>query len=180
METIPLRVLFVCPANISRSPYAERRAKEMLGESPIRVASAGIPGYPGRGMDPEMAAQLRLRGGDPEGHVSRSLTGAILEDADLVLTFEFAQKMRILDSWPRQAPKVLGLNQFVEVVGRMYRPGTGPRLVKQAHAASRPDSMAFDIGDPYKRGRSAARVAADEIDAVLAKIVPALTGETTN
>lgn len=177
METLGLDVLFVCTANISRSPYAERRALQMLGESPVTVASAGIPGYPGRPMDPEMAAQLRARGADSDGHVSRSVTGVLIDEADLVLTFEFAQKMRILDAWPHHAPKVLGLMQFAEVVGRLYRSGTGPRLVKQAYAASKPDSMTWDIGDPYKRGRAAARRAADEIDAVLSRVVPALTRE---
>lgn len=35
----PLRVLFVCTANIARSPYAERRARQLLGDVPIAVAS---------------------------------------------------------------------------------------------------------------------------------------------
>lgn len=61
----PLRVLFVCTANIARSPYGERRVVQLSHGETLSVASAGIPGYPGRGMDQEMAAQLRTRGGEP-------------------------------------------------------------------------------------------------------------------
>jgi len=177
--TAPLRVLFVCTANISRSPYAERRARQVLAGAPVTVASAGVPGYPGRGMDPEMAAQLRLRGAEPNGHISRSVTREILAESDLVLTFEFAQRMRLLDAWPEFAPRILGLSQFADVCGRLFEPGTGPLLVTQARTAARPDSMTWDVGDPYRQGADVARACADEIDDVLRRILPVLTGDPT-
>ncbi|MCA0290277.1 MAG: hypothetical protein LCH82_01215 [Actinobacteria bacterium] len=47
-------VLFVCTANISRSPYAELVARARYGGRGIRFASAGVPGTVGRSLDPEM------------------------------------------------------------------------------------------------------------------------------
>ena len=177
----PLRLLFVCTANISRSPFAERRAAHLLKNAGldghgITVASAGIPGHPGRDMDPEMAKQLRARGGEPDGHVSRSLTTDMLALADLVITFELAQRLRILESHPGWTHKLFGLNQLVDALERTPPTSTGVRLVDDAHRASAPDSMTWDVPDPYGRGRAAARKAADEIDETLAVIVRATTG----
>ena len=175
----PLSVLFVCTANIARSPYGERRTAQLLagthGEQ-LNVASAGTPGYPGRGMDVEMAAQLRSRGGDASGHVSRSLTHQLLVESDLVLTFEFAQRLRIIDEWPDQAVKVFGLRQFADALGRIRSPASGLELLDQAYAERPPDGMNLDVVDPHRRGAPAARACADQIDAVLSVIVPALGG----
>ena len=127
-------------------------------------------------MDVEMAAQLRSRGAEPNGHVSRSLTHQLLVESDLVLTFEFAQRLRIIDEWPDQALKVFGLRQFADALGRVRSPAAGLELLDQAYAVRPADGMNLDVVDPHRRGAIAARACADQIDAVLAVIVPALTG----
>ncbi|GAA6527070.1 low molecular weight phosphatase family protein [Intrasporangium sp. DVR] len=178
--TATLSVVFVCTANIARSPYAERRATQLLAGLPeprrVVVSSAGMPGYPGRPMDDQMAAQLRMRGLDPDGHVSRSLSAELVEEADLMLTFDFAVRMRIFDAWPQHSAKVLGLHQFADAVGRLPRDTPRRDLVALAHRLSSPDSMTWDVSDPHRRGAKAARRCADEIDAALGRIVPALAG----
>lgn len=178
-EEESLRVLFVCTANISRSPYAERRSAQMLAGlngDPVELGSAGIPGVVGRGMDPEMAAQLRARGAEPNGHVSRALTLDLLETTSLVLTFEFAHRVRITEFWPEHAIKVFGLHQFADALTRVPSRARGLELLDQAYGARRPDGLQADVADPYRRGATAARVCADEIDAALSVIVPALAG----
>lgn len=177
-----LNLLFVCTANISRSAYAERRAAALLSGHPrIRVASAGIPGYPGRPMDEQMAAILREQGVNPGCHVSRSLDADALARADLVLTFEFAQHMRILDAWPERSAAVFGLNTFADAAGGIAaddNPTSGStpaELIAAVSSKARPDSMTSDIADPYRRGRRAAARAASEIDAALVKLLPWLT-----
>lgn len=175
----PLRLLFVCTANISRSPYAERRAAQLLrslgvaGDT-VMVESAGIPGYPGRVMDGPMAAQLRRRGGDPTGHLSRSLTSHMLAMADAVVTFEFAQRLRIHESYPGWEHKLFGLHQLVDAVDRMQVGSTGSLPVHALQRASGPDSMSWDVADPHGRRGSAAQKAAGEIDGALSVMIPAL------
>lgn len=175
----PLNVLFVCTANIARSPYAERRAAhlvESVSDGDTEIASAGVPGFPGRDMDRFMAAELERRGGEWTGHVSRSLTRDTLADASLVVTFEFAHRVRIADAWPDQEIKVFGLHQLAEGISRFSLPRRGLALLDGVYETTAPDGMHLDVLDPHGRGRAAARRCADEIDAALAVIVPALSG----
>ena len=156
----------------------------LVGNPAIQVASAGVPGYPGRLMDTEMAAILREQGGSAEGHLSRSLTWELTATADLVLTFAFAQQMRVLDAFPDQEGKVLGLLQFADALERLgeasrpSHPGghaRGPsRLVVEAALAAKPNSTTWDIAYPYGRGRQAARACAQQIDEVLQRVLPLL------
>lgn len=175
----PLRILYVCTANIARSPFAERLAAQRLTGFPtIEVGSAGIPGYPGRPMDADMAEVLHEEYGvSAVDHISRTLTWEMVALSDIVLTFEFGQHMLILDAWPDHAGKVLGFHQFADVAGRLYKPGTGPNLIAQAVAAAKPNGMTLDVSDPYRRGMAASRACAAEIDAVLDRILPVITGQ---
>lgn len=66
------RILFVCTANICRSPMAEHLLRGSLaalldtgGAFRFEVSSAGIRGWDGEPMDPAAAAELRRLGGDP-------------------------------------------------------------------------------------------------------------------
>lgn len=167
--------LFVCTANISRSPYAERRASRLAPSAGIRWASAGIPGLAGHAMDPMMAEQLAARGGSGLGHTSRELTAELVSGADLILTAAFAHELAIEAAWPTVgAGKIVTLGRFAAAV-RGSAPGADlPDLL--AAASALPGGMAWDVADPYGRGARVARRCAEEIDAHLAAIVPALTG----
>ena len=87
IENQPLSVLFVCTANICRSPYMELLARHLAPtETGLRFSSAGTMGMREEPMDPTMAAQLVLRGASAEGFRSRRATGTLVEQADVVLT----------------------------------------------------------------------------------------------
>jgi protein-tyrosine phosphatase len=159
-------ILFVCTANVSRSPYAQIRFAEIFGGE-LDVASAGVPGTDGRAMDPAMEAELPFEDEDALTHRSRSLTGEILARAHLVLTMEFAHHMRILDSWPHATGRVFGLGQFVDGLGRVAPTGSSHERIAQVGRAVAPNSMVWDIADPYRRGSQAARTCARDLDALI-------------
>ena len=185
-----LQVLFVCTANIARSPYAERRLVQLLGNgSPVSVASAGIPGYADRAMDLEMRSRLEERGGSADGHVSRELDAQIADAADLILVMQFSHHMAILDEFVGVRRKVFGLNQFADAAeryeesfsaaARAVAPETVQGRVDEVAQLAVRNSMTFDVADPYRRGTKASQVCAEEIDAALFRIVPVLTGSPT-
>ncbi|MFW5471860.1 low molecular weight phosphatase family protein [Knoellia sp. CPCC 206450] len=175
-----LRVLFVCTANISRSPYAERRARQLAEESstpsPLDLSSAGVPGFPGNAMDPAMAHELEARGADGRGHLSRAVSGEILAAADVVLALELAHRLRITERWPEHAPKVFGLRQLADALTRSTADDGGLAALDAALAVAGPDSLGWDVTDPFGQGSAAARRCAAEIDEALDVIVPRLAG----
>lgn len=170
-------MLFVCTANISRSPYAERRAQQLSkGPRASQFSSAGVPGAPWQAMDPAMALELNDRGGSSIGHVSRALSRDILEGVDVVITVEFAHRMRILERWPEHALKVFGLKQLAKAGGQVPAGIHGLAGLDAALRVAPPDNLSFDLADPYKRGAKAAAACANEIDRCLELILPLLGG----
>lgn len=170
-----MRWVFVCTANIARSPYAERRLAHLLGEGAlVEVSSAGIPGYAGRAMDEPMLAQLAARGGIGDDHVSRVLSDEILKEADLVLTMGFSHHMAILERSPSAVDKVRGLGQMARTVAKLDLSDAHTveeRVAVALHVSGR-NSMAWDVQDPHRRGRRAAKKAADELDKHLTALLP--------
>ena len=169
MTTERLRLLFVCTANVSRSPYAHHRALQLFGEH-LDVQSAGIPGTEGWRMDPSMEARLPHVDRTVLEHRSRRLTSEVLAGSDVVLTMEFEHHMRILEYWPDAGNRVFGLRQFVAGLSAVQAgESTEERLARAPHRVA-PNSIALNIADPYRRGRLAARRCADELDDLVLRL----------
>lgn len=173
----PLEVLFVCTANICRSPFMELTARLAAGEvgAAVRFASAGTHGFVDHAMDDLMGAELAARGGDPTSFRSRPLSRAMVEQADLVLTAEASHRQLILEEQPAALRKVVTLGQAAATVAELD-PALDPADVVAEIGRRRgaPDA-AYDVDDPYRRGPEAAAVAADRIEALVRTVVAALT-----
>ena len=65
-------ILFVCTGNICRSPYAERRLRQLLPEAGIEIASAGTGAVVGSDIETETRDALRRKGADVTGFRARS------------------------------------------------------------------------------------------------------------
>jgi protein-tyrosine-phosphatase len=172
----PLRVLFVCTANISRSPFLELTARSLAGEgADVVFASAGTHGFDAHAMDEAMVPLLPS--GAAAEHASRRLTREMLAEADVVLTAEAAHRTFILEEFPQHFRKVFTVGQFAASIAD-HPDLTGRELVAAAASRRTPARPEHDIADPYRRGDVAAAAAADTMSRMLMVIVPRLAGDT--
>ncbi len=173
----PLRVLFVCTANICRSPLMELLASH-LADGELEISSAGTHGFDGRPIDAEMTGPLLARGVPAERveqFRSRPVSADLVSGADLVLTAEAAHRRFILEEQPGAVRKVFTLGQFTTSVHDADG-ASGADLVRVIGARRPPADAALDVADPYRRGQDAAATCAHQVESLLRVAVPALTG----
>lgn len=92
-----MKILFICTANICRSPLAEVILKKKIREqglADIEVLSAGIRNFEGRQRDTTMIAFARKAGYDLGGE-AKYLTKELAESADLIICMENQQKLEL-------------------------------------------------------------------------------------
>jgi sulfate adenylyltransferase len=174
-EERALQVLFVCTANICRSPYMEITARNASADQPgVQFRSAGTHGFRDHPMDGVMAEALGRRGLESDEFTSRPLSAALIEQADLILTAEMSHRSFILDDHPGEFRKVFTLGQFAEAAANFDL--AGRELVLAVGDRRGTAEPRFDVHDPYGRGPEAAEACARQIDDLLRVVVPALTG----
>jgi sulfate adenylyltransferase len=165
----PIRVLFVCTANICRSPYLELRARQLLGDdSGVEVSSAGTRGFDQEPVSDTMEAEFARHGTETGAFRSRPLTGDLIDGADLILTAESEHRTRLLEDRPAAFRRSFTLGQFV-ASARAADPGLRGRELIEALASRRlPAAPEHEIADPYRRGSEAAARAAAQMEDLLA------------
>jgi protein-tyrosine-phosphatase len=173
-----MRVLFVCTANICRSPYMELAGRALLRpDSSVELSSAGTLGFVDHAMNGTMAETLADI--DHSGFRSRRLTPSMVDEADLVLTAENEHRQYILLEQPAAFRKVFSLGQFATAVERLAAqdPESLPPATALVSAVANTSGIAqirADVADPYRRGSRAAAEAAAQIDGLLVTVMRAL------
>lgn len=172
----------VCTANECRSPVAEHLMRRGLVELGLdwEVSSAGTRAVPGRPVHPGMLEILTKRGISPDHWSTRLLTGALIEDADLILTAEPSHRAAVVTARPAVLQRVFTLRQFARLAAAVdpmpVDEASGPQLVTRALAARSLVPAPRDregIEDPMgKRRRAFERCARTIDDAVKSVLHP--------
>ncbi len=173
--TEPLTVLFVCTANICRSPVMELVARDLAGSADVVFRSAGTHARRGELMNPDMVQTLPP-GVRSDDFRSQHLDATVLAGADVVLTAQQVHRQHILDDFPQLHRQVFTLGQFAATIadipdlhGRALLESAGQR-----RTAATPE---HDVADPYRRGKAASETATGTITAMLTVMVPRLVGD---
>jgi protein-tyrosine phosphatase len=181
--TPQVHFLFVCTANICRSPMAAALFAEQIKRlpDPVQVSSAGISAIgelADRGVPREVLEVMAPYGIDLVAHRSRALTQPMVEGADLIIGMgrRHVQEAVLLD--PPSWPKSFMLKELVRRGGQL-----GPRRADQgfrswidlAHGDRTRESLAHrspadDIGDPYGKSLAEYRSKAHELAGLTADL----------
>ncbi|WBB99657.1 MULTISPECIES: low molecular weight phosphatase family protein [unclassified Solwaraspora] len=143
MTTDRFTILFVCRANICRSPLAERLTRyavqTRLGTDSdgVVVDSAGTEALTGQPMHPHTEQVLRERQADPDGFVSRQVDAAMLTGADLVLTASRRHRAYCVALAPAALTRTFTVRQF----GRLAQAAALPSAASPPGAAGRARSL---------------------------------------
>ncbi len=140
-------ILFVCTANICRSPMAaaimrRRLAEAGLGDGPagswegVQVRSAGVYAEEGHAASTLAVRTLGERGMDLTAHRSQAVTPALLKEADIVLVMEERHRRSLFYLEPRLLHKVFLLSEMSGGHADVDDPFGGPEEDYQ-HAADR-------------------------------------------
>jgi protein-tyrosine-phosphatase len=101
-------ILFVCSANICRSPMAEGLFGALVKDEPLKwqIGSAGVYAEPGLPAAPNTLQVLRKRGIDLPNHRSKPVSADLLAQYSLILTMEKGQKEALQVAFPTCASKI--------------------------------------------------------------------------
>ncbi|GAA2075751.1 protein tyrosine phosphatase [Actinomadura alba] len=119
------RIVFVCTANICRSPMAEAMTRMSMSSygTAFVVTSAGVHGHEGSPIAPGSGSALDALGVVHAGHRGRMLTREIVDGSDLILTMEAAHRDVIAAHQPEAAGRTFTLREFARLVDGEPAPG---------------------------------------------------------
>ncbi|MEA2008140.1 MAG: hypothetical protein U9O54_03390 [Chloroflexota bacterium] len=124
------KILFVCTANICRSPMAEglfrQQVRNMDSPHRWRMASAGTwtkGGYPADKVVLKLLAEIGI---DMRGHRSREVSERLLMVSDVVLVMEASHKEALRAEFPDHAAKIFLLSELAGKTQDVIDPVGGP------------------------------------------------------
>ena len=107
------QVLFVCTANLCRSPMAEYLLRARLGpESAWSVASAGVVAADGMPASSGAVAAVAELGIDLGPHLSRGIDRDMVDSADMVVVMTTSHRDQLLAVFPDIGDKVFLMKSF--------------------------------------------------------------------
>ncbi|MEN6444977.1 MAG: Sua5/YciO/YrdC/YwlC family protein [Candidatus Cloacimonas sp.] len=120
---LPL-VMFVCTANICRSPMAEYLFRKMSRENNLAVATDSCGLLSGGQMISLNALQLLLEKGviDAQEHISQQVTPQLISSSWLILTMEEKQRDILRNTYPNCQQRIMTLNEIVGEKGDIDDP----------------------------------------------------------
>lgn len=148
-------ILFVCTANICRSPMAAALMRHHLTEmslsGEVTVKSAGVWAIPGARASEGGSTVLEQRGISLEDHRSQQMTADLLREADIVLVMEEEHRRSLFYMEPKHLRKVFLLSEMVGRSDGISDPYGGPLEGYTRTAAQLDELIAAGLPKVLKR-----------------------------
>ncbi|WP_323100603.1 hypothetical protein [Intrasporangium sp. YIM S08009] len=178
-------ILFICTGNICRSPYAERRLRQLLPNAGALIQSAGTGAVVGSGIEDATREQLRRLGADVTDFRARQVSPEMVDAAGLVLTMTRAHRGQVARLRPAAMRRIFALGDFADLCAesRTWRSilPTQPwldQVVTEAAAARGTvvprDADEIDVVDPFRQSARVHEDALSRIEDQLDVVVTAL------
>lgn len=110
-------VLFVCSANMCRSPMAEVLFKHMLSQRGTdvdwHITSAGVWAWDGNRASQGAVKAVERKGFDLSNHRSQLITREMIVESDLILVMEQNHKQALQASFPTYSSRIYLLSEMV-------------------------------------------------------------------
>lgn len=188
MESVDGVLLVLCTGNVCRSPYAERRLRQELAGTAVRVHSAGTAALVDRDMDPLSAQLLARAGADAAGFRARQLTPDLLASADLVVAAAREHRSAAARLHPATLRRAMTLRDLADLLEGttpddvLAHGGEGSWVRRVGEFASsrrglvpaRQDGV--DVTDPIGAPEAVFVRMADEVEDAVAVVGPVLRG----
>jgi protein-tyrosine-phosphatase len=172
----PMEAVFVCTGNVARSAAAEIIASQLSEEYGLTddwiFTSAGTSALSGSRVYRHVGKQLDERGYDISGYRAKQLTEDMVERATLILVAEAEHADWIIREWPQYHHKVHLIKQVANLKQEV---GSEAEPISYLYSHNQAPRSSDNIGDPYRQGKEAARIAVDEIENSLFEILPWLS-----
>jgi protein-tyrosine phosphatase len=174
-------ILFVCTANICRSPMAAELLKSKLRMVPnVRVRSAGF-GQDGIRPARDLVEFMQGRGVDLRGHLSTRVESVLTNPPDLLLGMARQHLRSLFQMHPGLLSRTFTLKEFVRLAETEGQRLPGEEIGKYLSrvGAGRSVSALFfgaddDIADPTGRRKSAYKRCASEIEDLVGRLAQLL------
>jgi RpiB/LacA/LacB family sugar-phosphate isomerase len=107
------KILFICTGNVCRSPMAEGMLRHMLrGRDDIQVTSAGLGALDGLRATDAAAEVVAELGIDISSHVSQSLNGDLVQQADFIFVMTHQHQDALQTLFPSASEKTFLVREF--------------------------------------------------------------------
>ncbi len=169
------RILFVCTANICRSPTAEYLTRERFGNDTFHTRSSGFLSSEHR-VPKEIQTLMGQRGVDISGHRSYKVDLDTVRAADLILTMEARHVLEITLLERAALAKTVPLKEAAKLVsGTESIEDFLTRINDQRDPQTYLGGYAFDVSDPYKKRMKVYERAVEEIDDLVTTVFSAIS-----